>query len=236
MSSQTFEKIKQKQSMSNSLVFGKRNESSPINKSDETVFKRSGREFGHDFASLKIEDNSFKQDSCPLNKAPSHCPFGGACHACPVGKQMSTGMRPGKALNETVTDGKEEKPSPEQGSATIQCDGSGGYEVVLNSWAGAPCGTESCVTAHENSHIADWKGKWPTGCKDKSKGYLPKGDPPDNPLMTVAEYNSFLKQSECTAHTVDLLCAEALPKTAECKQPVEDYISLTKRQRAQFCP
>ncbi|MFE4106954.1 hypothetical protein [Almyronema epifaneia] len=142
---------------------------------------------------------------------------------------------PTKATGERPHDTRQ-KPEPEQGSATIQCNGSGGYEVVLNNWAGAACGTEGCVRAHEQSHIADWQAKWPTGCQGQPRGYLPKGDPPDNPLMTVAEYQAFLKESECKAHTVDLTCAEALPKTGGCRQTVNDYIRLTKTQKANWCP
>lgn len=144
--------------------------------------------------------------------------------------------RPSKALGETAEEANQLKPPPTQGSATIQCDGKGGYEAVLNGWAGATCGTKGCVIAHETSHIADWKAKWPTGCKGQAKGYLPKGDPPDKPLMTVDEYKAFLKDSECKAHTVDLNCAEALPKTGGCKKTVEDYIELTKKQRKKWCP
>lgn len=128
------------------------------------------------------------------------------------------------------------KPSPYQGSATIQCDGSGDYEIVYGSWATATCGTKDCVTMHESSHMSDWKAKWPTGCKGQPKGYLPKGDPPDSPLMTVAEYSAFLKKSECKAHTVDLACAEALPKPKGCDKTVDDYIKLTREQKANWCP
>lgn len=112
------------------------------------------------------------------------------------------------------------------GSATIQCDGSGDYEVVLNGWSGATCGTKACVIKHEESHIKDWKKRWPQGCKNKAKGYLPLGGP---------GYAAFLKKSECTAHTVDLACANALPKTGACKATVENYIKLTKRQKANYC-
>lgn len=146
------------------------------------------------------------------------------------------GGGPTKALSTEPEPEPSAKPRPQAGSATIQCDGSGGYEVVLNGWSGAACGTKSCVIAHETSHMDDWKAKWPTGCKDQPKGYLPKGDPPDSPLMTVAEYGAFLRQSECKAHTVDLACAEALPKTGACKKTVEDYIKLTRDQKANYCP
>ncbi|RYF30050.1 MAG: hypothetical protein EOO23_06040 [Comamonadaceae bacterium] len=128
------------------------------------------------------------------------------------------------------------KPSPSQGSATIYCNGSGDYEIDYGTWAGATCGTKDCVTAHESSHMADWKAKWPTGCQGKPKGYLPKGDPPDNPLMTAGEYKAFLKESECRAHTVDLARAEALPKHPGCETTIDDYIKLTREQKANWCP
>jgi hypothetical protein len=142
---------------------------------------------------------------------------------------------PTKALDVLSEESEREKPSPMQGSASIQCDGSGGYEIVYGGWAGAKCGTKDCVTAHESSHMADWKAKWPKGCVGQAKGYLPKGDPPDDPLMTADEYNKFLKASECTAHTADLACAEALPKPKGCEKIVDDYIKLTREQKAKWC-
>lgn len=143
---------------------------------------------------------------------------------------------PAKALTVSPAEADREKPSPTQGSATIKCDGSGGYEILYNGWAGATCGTKNCVTMHESSHIADWKAKWPDGCKGQPKGYLPKGDAPDNPLMTGAQYRTFLKESECKAHTIDLQCAEALPKTKGCEKTIDDYIKLTTEQKANWCP
>lgn len=173
-----------------------------------------------------------------VRRAPAKCGCGTSpaagtmCHEC----ETEHAADPRKATD--VVDQDEallDKPGPTAGSATIQCDGAGDYEIVLNSYATATCGTKDCVVKHESSHKADWKAKWPTGCKDQAKGYLPKGDPPDNPLMTVAEYNAFLKASECTAHTADLACAEALPKEGDCKKTVEDYIALTKTQKATWC-
>jgi hypothetical protein len=143
---------------------------------------------------------------------------------------------PAKATGVTPEDRDKLKPSPTQGDATIQCDGSGGYEINYGNWAGATCGTKGCVTVHESSHIADWKAKWPTGCQGQAKGYLPKGDPPDKPLMTVAEYSAFLKDSECRAHTADLACAQSLVKSKGCEKTIEDYIKLTEDQRANWCP
>lgn len=159
---------------------------------------------------------------------------GGECDACK--KKRDAFARPQKAIDVEPEDQGEQKPSPHQNEATIQCNGSGGYEILYGSYANATCGTKSCVTAHESSHIADWQAKWSKGCTGKAKGYLPKGDPPDDPLLTVAEYNAFLKTSECTAHTADLNCANALPKTGDCKETVEHYINLTATQKARWCP
>jgi hypothetical protein len=154
---------------------------------------------------------------------------GGSCAQCRAREGA-----PGKALTAARED-QGRKPNPYSGSATIQCDGAGDYEIMYNGWAGATCGTKDCVTAHESSHIADWKRMWPTGCKGQPKGYLPKGDPPDSPLMTAAEYKDFLKKSECTAHTVDLAAAKALPKSAACTKTIDDYIKLTEDQKAEWC-
>jgi len=161
---------------------------------------------------------------------------GGGCGCCASCSHKET-PSPGKALEEElVADEGMDKPDPHNGgAATIQCNGKGGYEVVLNGYAGATCGTKDCVVQHESSHMADWKAKWPDGCKGQPQGYLPKGDPPDKPLMTVQAYRAFLKDSECRAHGVDLLCAKALPKEGACKATVEAYITLTKNQKKNWC-
>src|SRR5215204_64079 len=168
-----------------------------------------------------------------------HAPhFGREAAAGAVGFNSSPGKDlapPAKAAAELAEDVDEAKPDPKNGSATIKCNGSGDYEILYGSYENATCGTKGCVTKHESSHIADWKAKWPKGCKDQPKGYLPKGDPPDEVLMTAAEYVAFLKQSECKAHTVDLDCANALPKPAGCEQTVKDYIKLTSDQKKNWC-
>jgi hypothetical protein len=150
--------------------------------------------------------------------------------------QIMIHPEPAKALAEEAGEPDQDKPDPAAGgNATIKCDGKGGYELLLNAWATATCGTKDCVIAHESSHMADWKAKWPDGCKNQPKGYLPKGDPPDNPLMTAAEYNAFLKDSECKAHTADLDCANKLTPTEACKNTVKDYVKLTETQKKKWC-
>jgi hypothetical protein len=161
---------------------------------------------------------------------------GGSCAKCSAHDAHDTegGSQPSKSLT-TAHEDASERPRPESSSATIQCDGAGDYEIVYNGWAGATCGTKSCVTAHESQHIADWRAKWPTGCAGQPRGYLPSGRAPDSPTMTRSEYHQFLKNSECAAHTVDLACAQALPKAGACVKTVDDYIKLTEDQKADAC-
>jgi hypothetical protein len=126
----------------------------------------------------------------------------------------------------------EQLPS-KSGAATIVCDGKGGYRVALNGWAGAKCGTKDCVRKHEQSHAKDWKGRWPDGCKGKKDG--------DKIPLGGAGYKDFLKKSECTAHTVDLSCANTLltaktkAKDKACITTVKDYIKLTSEQKKSYC-
>lgn len=180
-------------------------------------------------ASANVTSHGFTE---PFTGSPARHDFGRIA----VHDHHTRYGKPAKALGVSPEEGEGRKRSPRQGAASIQCDGSGGYEITYGGWSGAACGTKDCVTAHESSHMADWQAKWPTGCVGQPKGYLPKGDPPDDPLMTVAEYDAFLKASECKAHTADLACAEALPKPAGCEATVDDYIKLTREQKAKWCP
>jgi hypothetical protein len=170
----------------------------------------------------------------PVAGRSGSCACGGSCPRCSAAKGPVPGQ-PAKALGLVPEIDDPDRPRPAQGSATIECDGSGGYQVVYNGWGGAACGTLGCVTAHENSHIADWRSKWPNGCTGQAKGYLPAGRAGDNPRMSSGEYNDFLKESECRAHTIDLACAEALPKTAGCEATVNDYTKLTSDQKDNAC-
>jgi len=138
----------------------------------------------------------------------------------------------GTEAPEKTLPGKDPVRLPHFVSATIECQ-SGDYVVKLNDWAGKPCGISDCVTVHESSHIDDWRGRWPSGCKkddgtNQADGYLPTGGD---------GYDEFLKKSECTAHTKDLDCAEAKLKDAkgECKTKLEKYVKLTRDQKAGYC-
>jgi hypothetical protein len=121
---------------------------------------------------------------------------------------------------------------PHAGDATIVCK-AGQYVVDLGSWAGTPCGQPDCVTVHEESHIKDWKKRWPKGCKkddgtNQPDGYLPKGG---------EGYDEFLKKSECDAHIADLKCAAEKEKSATgaCKETWKNYINLTEKEKKKWC-
>jgi hypothetical protein len=84
-------------------------------------------------------------------------------------------------------------------AATIECRG-GKYNIILNWAKGEPY--ESCVIAHEQQHIDDWKRRYgEDSCKGVADGSLPKGGP---------DYEKFLHDSECKAHAIGRDCAKRL--------------------------
>jgi hypothetical protein len=100
----------------------------------------------------------------------------------------------------------------------------------MGSWAGAPCGIEGCVRRHELSHAADWKARWPNGCKGKTAG--------DTIPLGGAGYAAFLKASECRAYGVEQTCITPLKnaaRTEPCKTKLKDHLADTLRQKASFC-
>jgi hypothetical protein len=189
---------------------------------------------------------------------PRRCSCGGACDSCSKQQDRSQPLArlPGplrKSL-ESETDDEAEifgAPSrldvgcalrerlqhderPHQGAATIVCNGAGDYRVALNSWAGAPCGVEACVRLHEESHAADWRKRWPDGCKNADG--TPKPDGADIPLGGPG-YDEFLRKSECDAHTVEIPCEQAALDGAskDCKPYVQDVLNDTVDQRNKYC-
>ncbi len=54
---------------------------------------------GHNFGQMRVtSEQSPVAESCPVQSAPSRCPFGGACHLCPPRIQAKLGIRqPGDA-------------------------------------------------------------------------------------------------------------------------------------------
>jgi hypothetical protein len=65
---------------------------------------------------------------------------------------------------------------------------------------------KACTRAHEESHMADWKGRYGNDlCKGVKDGQLPLGGD---------GYDEFLRQSECKAYKVGKACREKMLKGA----------------------
>jgi hypothetical protein len=179
---------------------------------------------------------------------PQRCSCGGSCDKCSrknapdediknvIGKDPKRKTLGGSEDEELASlggsapkRGEEQDGLPHSGAATIVCDGAGGYRVQLNSWAGSPCGIEACIRKHEESHAADWRGRWPQGCKDKPDGAtIPLGG---------AGYADFLKQSECRAYTTEVPCEEAAltAATGDCRAKVQTVLTDTKAEKTRYC-
>jgi hypothetical protein len=123
---------------------------------------------------------------------------------------------------------------PHQGAATIVCDGRGGYRVHLGWAASFGCGIAGCVRQHEESHIADWQGRFPNGCKNADG--TSKRDGASVPVGGDG-YDAFLRRSECTAYTGEVPCEERVLAAAsdECKPRVRGVLEDTRRQKTAYC-
>ena len=193
-------------------------------------------------------------------RQPARCSCGGTCDSCskdeePALRAILSGLDgPLRKSLESETDDEleilgapsrgtsacglrerfEDGVQPRQGAATIVCDGSGDYGVQLNSWAGAKCGIEDCVRRHEESHAADWRKRWPDGCKNADGTPKPAGS--QIPLGGPG-YDAFLKKSECDAYTTEVPCEEAAlaGATKECKPYVQGVLDDTKSQQKSYC-
>ncbi|NOG84223.1 MAG: DUF4157 domain-containing protein [Candidatus Scalindua sp. AMX11] len=97
MNSRTVATPKNKNSTISPPVFGKKLPERIITpESANEVRDVSDSGFGHNFGSVQVENQTFKQ-SCPLSlPGPAHCPYGGACHTCPprIQKKLKIG-KPG---------------------------------------------------------------------------------------------------------------------------------------------
>ncbi len=123
---------------------------------------------------------------------------------------------------------------PHQGSATIECDGSGGYRVNLGWAATARCGIRDCVRRHEESHITDWRGRWPNGCRNADGTNKPAG----SQVPTGGDgYDAFLRQSECRAYNIEVPCEEALLRNAseDCRDYVRNILGDSRNQQRSYC-
>jgi RHS repeat-associated protein len=82
-------------------------------------------------------------------------------------------------------------------ASTIQCDGKGGYEVIINDRGPA----RGCTTIHEQSHVQDWKERYgKDSCQGKERGYLP--------MENTADYRNFRRDSECRAYEAEKQCVK----------------------------
>jgi len=130
------------------------------------------------------------------------------------------------------------EPGPHAGSATIVCNGSGGYRTKLaGSWVDEgnwnKCGVWMCVEQHEQSHIKDWEQRFPNGCKN-ADGTSKKDD---TQVPTGGEgYDDFLRQSECKAYKIELACEQKLQETAgkDCKPDIDSIVK-DRQERVKNC-
>lgn len=82
-------------------------------------------------------------------------------------------------------------------ASTIQCDGKGGYEVIINDRGPA----RGCTTIHEQSHVQDWTERYgKDSCQGKERGYLP--------MENTADYRNFRRDSECRAYEAEKQCVK----------------------------
>ena len=134
--------------------------------------------------------------------------------------------------------GEQPEPGPHAVSATIVCNGSGGYRTKLaGSWVDEgnwnKCGVWMCVEQHEQSHVKDWEKRFPDGCKNADGTFKKDG----TPVPTGGEgYDDFLRQSECQAYKIELACEQKLQETAskDCK-PDMDTIVKDRQERVKNC-
>ena len=122
-------------------------------------------------------------------------------------------------------------PARRRSSAT----GAAGTASSIRAWAAtATCGIGRCVTLHEQSHITDWKRRWPDGCKKAA--WTAKADGATIPLGGPG-YAAFLKASECTAYGVEIPCEEGLLAGASdaCKPTIQTVLDDSRRQKTSFC-
>jgi RHS repeat-associated protein len=82
-------------------------------------------------------------------------------------------------------------------ASTIQCDGNGKYEMVINDVGPG----RSCTIIHERSHIDDWEKRYgKDSCNGKPKGHIPTGS------INGDNYRDFLRDSECRAYEAEKSC------------------------------
>ena len=123
-------------------------------------------------------------------------------------------------------------------SATIVCDGEGGYEPDLRGHSKATCRMDECVFYHEGIHSSDWLERWPNGCKTKKGNPRPKGAKiPLGEKEGEIPYADFLNASECSAWDVTRRCVEHhLPHAeGDCVKKLEAELKGAKAQIEHYC-
>ena len=122
-------------------------------------------------------------------------------------------------------------------SATIVCDGKGGYMPDLGAYSKAVCGLDECVFYHETVHCDDWRERWPNGCKTKKGKPRPKGAKVPAGTSDDAEYMAFYHGSECSAFDVTRRCIEHIIPHAEgdCKKKLEAELKTAIASRDYHC-
>ena len=136
--------------------------------------------------------------------------------------------------DEFALEGPDDAKLPRQDSATIVCDGAGGYRVSPGWSATATCGIGDCVQAHEESHARDWRARWPNGCKNADGTAKPDG----TTVPTGGEgYAAFLRASECRAYTGEVPCGEALLRNANdaCKPVIQRQLGVWRSRKTSYC-
>jgi RHS repeat-associated protein len=101
-----------------------------------------------------------------------------------------------------------------EAASTIQCDGKGGYEVVVNDRGPA----RDCTTIHEKSHVNDCIERYgKDSCKGKERGFLP--------MENTAEYRYFRRDSECRAFEAEKACVKKCDDENDKKAWVQGYVT-----------
>jgi hypothetical protein len=186
--------------------------------------------YGHDFGQLRLH----APDREKPDRSPDHSPDRGPDRKPPDVEQEDDEFQGVEAVGRDPVSPGESDDLPHQGAATIVCNGSGGYRVHLGWAATFGCGIESCVRDHEQSHITDWVGRWPNGCKNADGTSKPDG----TRVPTGGDgYDAFLRRSECTAYTGEVPCEERLVAgaSAECRPRLQAVLDDTKRQKTAYC-
>jgi RHS repeat-associated protein len=113
---------------------------------------------------------------------------------------------------------------------TIQCDGSGGYEIVS---CGNSC-TNKCTIRHERQHVYDWFSRYGRrGCSNRAKGDLP--DDESSAPLDITPYERFRAMSECRAYKAGIECAQGIINAnCGCMQEARDYKDSAEQQRVAY--